>query len=242
MHDSDCFLPFAAHCRRARFIRRYKRFTVEAEAMDGADAGTTLLAHTNNTGSMMGLLRRGAPALLSPAANPARKLPYTLEALELHGSWVGVNTLSPNRMLRRAWETVAVPEMAGYDVFKSEAKVGDSRLDAVLTGPKGQLWVECKNVTMVEDDVACFPDAVTERGQKHLRELMTLADAGARVALFFLVQRTDGRCFGPADVVDPVYAELFYQALERGVEAWPYVAHVDETGIQLGERLNLARP
>lgn len=242
MPSSECRLFFPGTCREAAFIRRYKRFTVEAEAADGPDAGETLLAHTNNTGSMLGLLRPGARALLSPAANPNRKLKYTLEALELAGSLVGVNTLTPNRMLRRAWETGAVPEMIGYDIFKSEAKIGDSRLDARLTGPQGDLWVECKNVTMVEDDVACFPDAVTERGQKHLRELMRLAEDGARVALFFLVQRPDGHCFGPADVIDPVYAELFYEAQDRGVEAWPYVAHVDGDGISLGERLQVVRP
>ncbi|MDC0336087.1 DNA/RNA nuclease SfsA [Pseudodesulfovibrio sp.] len=242
MSEKTCTIPFPGRCRQAAFIRRYKRFTVEATALDGPDAGEMLLAHTNNTGSMLGLLRPGSTALLSPAANPDRKLKYTLEALELAGNFVGVNTLTPNRMLHLAWQTGTMPEMAGYDHFKKEAKVGQSRLDAYLSGDKGELWVECKNVTMVEDQVACFPDAVTERGQKHLHELMTLADTGVRVALFFLVQRPDGNCFGPADVVDPVYADLFYQALDKGVEAWPYVAHVDDMGITLGEKLAVVRP
>lgn len=237
-----CSLAFAQPCRKAAFVRRIKRFTVEATALNGPDAGATLMAHTNNTGSMMGLLRPGATALLSPAANPNRKLKYTLEALELAGTMVGVNTLTPNRMLYRAWQTGAMPELAGYDHFKKEAKTGQSRLDAHLSGDKGELWVECKNVTMVEDEVACFPDAVTERGQKHLHELMRLAETGARVALFFLIQRSDGHCFGPADFVDPVYGELFYKALGKGVEAWPYVAHVDETGITLGDRLPVVQP
>lgn len=242
MADAACFISHPGACCRARFVGRYKRFTVEAVALDGPDAGRTVLAHTNNTGSMLGLLRPGATALLSPAANPARKLPYTLEAVELHGGLVGVNTLTPNRMLRRAWETRALPELAGYDAFRAEARTGDSRLDARLDGPSGPLWVECKNVTMVEDEVACFPDAETARGRKHLAELMALADAGARVALFFLVQRTDGRCFGPADVVDPEYAELFHRALDRGVEAWPVVAEVDEAGVRLAHRLRVVRP
>jgi sugar fermentation stimulation protein A len=143
--------------------------------MDGPDRGRTVLAHTNNTGSMLGLLRPGSVALLSPAANPARKLKYTLEALSVDGHFVGVNTLTPNRMLRRAFETGAIPELRGFEAMRAEAKTGDSRLDARLDGPDGPLWVECKNVTMVEDQVACFPDAATERGQKHLRELMALA-------------------------------------------------------------------
>ena len=242
LSDATCFLPYPAPCRRGAFLDRHKRFTVRARALDGDDAGEILLAHTNNTGSMLGLLRPGATALLSPAANPARKLKYTLEALELDRGFVGVNTLTPNRMLRAAWQAGAMDEMAGYTEFRSEARIGDSRLDAHLSGPAGELWVECKNVTLVEDGVACFPDAVTERGQKHLRELMALAETGARVALFFLVQRPDGRCFGPADVVDPVYAELFYEGLDRGVEAWPYVAEVDENGISLRSRLKVVRP
>lgn len=242
MSRPACHIPFHAPCRPAAFIRRIKRFTVEAEALDGPDKGTVLAAHTNNTGSMLGLLRPGSTALLSPAANPNRKLQYTLEGLELAGSMVGVNTLTPNRMLYAAWQAGTMPELDGYDHFRKEAKVGQSRLDAYLSGQRGELWVECKNVTMVEDSVACFPDAVTERGQKHLRELMALAETGSRVALFFLVQRPDGQCFGPADVVDPVYAELFYEALDKGVEAWPYVAHVDETGISLGHRLEVVKP
>ncbi|MUM77492.1 DNA/RNA nuclease SfsA [Pseudodesulfovibrio sp. F-1] len=242
MADTACFIHHPGECCRARFVRRYKRFTVEAVALDGPDSGRTVLAHTNNTGSMLGLLRPGTVALLSPAASRGRKLPYTLEAMELHGRFVGVNTLTPNRMLRRAWETRSLPELAEYDTFRAEARTGQSRLDARLDGPGGPLWVECKNVTMVEDEVACFPDAVTERGHKHLRELMALAATGARVALFFLIQRTDGRCFGPADVVDPVYAGLFYEALERGVEAWPLVARVDRSGVRLGRRLAVVRP
>ncbi len=241
MSRISCTLSFPGVCRQAAFLSRHKRFTVEARALDGVDAGGVLLAHTNNTGSMLGLLRPGVTALLSPADNPARKLRYTLEALKIDGHFVGVNTLTPNRMLHLAWQTGAMPELAGYDEFRKEAKVGASRLDAYLTGESGPLWVECKNVTLVEDDVACFPDAVTERGQKHLRELMALAETGARVALFFLIQRPDGHCFGPADVVDPVYAELFYEALDRGVEVWPYVARVDERGISLEGKLKVLK-
>ncbi|BDQ34068.1 DNA/RNA nuclease SfsA [Pseudodesulfovibrio portus] len=242
MSRPSCHLPFPAPCRRAAFIRRIKRFTVEATALEGPDKGTILAAHTNNTGSMMGLLRPGATALLSPAANPNRKLKYTLEGLELAGAMVGVNTFTPNRMLHAAWQAGAMEEMAGYSHFKKEAVIGQSRLDAHLSDGNGDLWVECKNVTMVEDGVARFPDAVTERGQKHLRELMSLAETGVRVALFFLVQRSDGHCFGPADFIDPAYARLFYEALDAGVEAWPYEAHVDETGITLGEKLEVVRP
>ena len=228
---------------RARFVSRHKRFTVRLEDAAGHD----ILAHTNNTGTMLGLVRPGAGALLSPAANPKRKLPWTLEALDFHGTLVGVNTMTPNRMLAAAFAAGRLPELAGYARLTPEARSGDSRLDARLDGRKDgpadqpPCWVECKNVTLVEDGgVALFPDAPTERGRRHLVELMRLARTGARVALFFLVQRADAACFAPAGVVDPEYERLFSAALDAGVEAWPYLAEVTEEGIDLGARLPLA--
>jgi sugar fermentation stimulation protein A len=152
--------------------------------------------------------------------------------------WVGVNTLTPNRLLHAAWAAGALPEVAGYDQMKREARFGESRLDACFSGNGlRRLWVEAKNVTLVEDDVASFPDAVTLRGQKHLQELITLAESGNRVACFYLVQRSDGRCFAPADYIDPIFSELFYRGLEKGVEAWVYEADVSPAGIGLGSPL-----
>ncbi|WP_243547402.1 DNA/RNA nuclease SfsA [Pseudodesulfovibrio tunisiensis] len=241
VHDpAACRIPYPSGCLNAIFVARHKRFTVECR-VDGPDGMQTVLAHTNNTGAMSGLLRPGSRALLSPASNPARKLKWTLEALAFHDTLVGVNTLTPNRMLKRAWETGAIPELRGYATFQPEAKIGDSRLDAHLTSDGPDLWVECKNVTLVEDDVARFPDAVTVRGQKHLHELMTLARTGARVALFLLIQRNDAHCFGPADFVDEEYARLFYEALNTGVEAWPFVAEITDSGIALGQRLDVVK-
>lgn len=219
------------------FLRREKRFLVQVET-----AGRVFWVHCNNSGSMLGLLKPGAPALVSPAPNTSRRLPYTLEALSSGGVWVGVNTLVPNRLLKRAWETGTLPETLGYEAFKAEAKVGQSRLDAVLNGPHGTLWVETKNVTLVEDAVACFPDAVTQRGRRHLQDLMGLVERGMRAACLYVVQRGDADCFGPADFIDPVYASLFWQAMDRGVEIWPYRADVTPKGVALGPRLQLAAP
>ncbi|NJB69161.1 sugar fermentation stimulation protein A [Desulfobaculum xiamenense] len=233
---TNMLLPFPSGCVEGRFLRRVKRFSVEV-AMDGG----TVWAHTNNSGSMLGLTRPGAPVLLSPAANPARKLPYTLETIDFHGVRVGVNTLTPNRMLKAAFHAGRIPGMAGYSTFRAEAVIGDSRLDARLDGPQGTLYIEAKNVTLVEDDIAVFPDAVTERGQKHLRELMSLAAQGVRVASFYLIQRCDASCFGPADFIDPEFARLLWQAAECGVEIWPYMADVTAHGIDLGPALPLVR-
>ncbi|GLI33663.1 sugar fermentation stimulation protein [Desulforhabdus amnigena] len=195
--------------------------------------------HTNNSGSMMGLLKPGAEVLISPAQRRGRRLPYTLELIKVDGLWVGVNTSVPNRFLKCAWQSGLMRETTGYSTFKSEKKYGQSRMDAFLHGPLGTLWIESKNVTLVEGDVAYFPDAVTVRGQKHLSELMTLASQGHRTACFYLIQRADAHCFAPADFIDPSFAELFRQAQQTGVEMWPYKAVISTKGIGLGPRLPL---
>lgn len=255
-------LPLPASCRVAAFVRRVKRFSVELETADGP-----LWAHSNNSGSMLGLTRPGAPVLISPAAAPGRKLPYTQEAVWLaeragpgtadasaiedaaragtlpagRGFWVGVNTATPNRLLEAAFRAGRLPFAAGYTGLRREAKRGQSRLDGLFTGPgRRPLWVECKNVTMVEDGAACFPDAASERGRKHLRELMDIVACGERAAMFYLVQRPDGRCFAPADFIDPEYAELFAAALAAGVEIYPFRAVVSPSGIDLGPELPLS--
>ena len=144
-------------------------------------------------------------------------------------------------MLEAAFQAGRLDFARGYTECRREARRGSSRLDACLTGPSlPPLWVECKNVTMVEDDQALFPDAASERGQKHLRELMAIVAAGERAAMFYLVQRPDGRCFAPAAVIDPVYADLFLQAVRAGVEIYPYRARVSPQGIDLGELLPLS--
>ncbi|NLW81557.1 MAG: DNA/RNA nuclease SfsA [Desulfovibrionales bacterium] len=231
-------LNFSPQSCTATFLGREKRFLIHAELR-----GHPVTVHTNNSGSMLGLLRPGMDIFISPAPSPARKLPYTLELVRPGKDWIGVNTLTPNRLLQKAWTAGMLPELVGYGHFQAEAVRGASRLDACLAGPQGEFWIEAKNVTMVEDQVAAFPDAVTKRGQKHLRELMELARQGARVGVFLAVQRPDGLCFGPADYIDPTFAELFWLAVDHGVEFMPYVVHASPGGIALGHKLPLiSRP
>ena len=230
-------LAYPAGCRTGRFIRREKRFFVIAE-LDGRE----VVAHTNNTGTMLGLLGPGMPVLLSPATNPARKLKWTVEALgQRQGGgffWAGVNTSVPNRLLEALFQAGLLSWAEGYTELKREAVNGESRLDGRLTGPGlPTLWVECKNVTLVEDDVAAFPDAVTVRGTKHLHTLMRLAEQGERAAMLYMIQRPDGRCFGAADYVDAEYAEALRLAVRAGVEVYPTVVHVRESGIYYGGML-----
>lgn len=233
-------VPCSGPVAEGRFIRREKRFLVLVE-MDGRE----VWLHSNNTGSMLGLMRPGARVLASHSDSPRRKLAWTQEAVysETAGCWVGVNTSTPNRMLVSAYLAGALDFAMGYDTLRTEAKRTMSRFDGLFEGPgRPRLWVECKNVTLVEDDVAIFPDAASERGRKHLEELMDVTASGERAAMFYLVQRTDASCFGPADCVDPEYARLFWQAVERGVEIHAFEAPMTAQGIVLGRRLPLARP
>ena len=232
-------LPFPSGCVVGRLVRREKRFFVHV-LIDGKPD----VAHTNNTGSMLGLLRSGAPVLLSPARNPDRKLKWTLElvwcgdpvAYPQDGFWAGVNTSVPNRMLEAAFRAGVLPWAAGYTVFSREKVWGESRLDGLLEGPGlPRLWVECKNVTMAEDGVALFPDAVSERGLKHLGTLGNIVAAGERAAMFYCVQRPDAECFGPADMIDPAYAAGLHEAMAGGVEVYPHMAELGLEGVGLRE-------
>lgn len=206
------------------------------------DSGQRLWAHTNNSGSMLGLVRPGNPVWLSPASNPNRKLAWTLELIQVPGvGWVGVNTMTPNRLLAAAFQAGRLSWAEGYTHFRSEAKRGQSRLDALLTGPGlPPLWVECKNVTLVEDDVAAFPDAVSVRAQKHVREMEDIAAAGERAAFFFCIQRPDGQCFAPAGYIDPVYASQFLTAVSHGIECHAHRVLAEPGGIEIGVELPLA--
>ncbi len=237
---STVLVPFAAPAREAVFIGRRRRFLVDC-LMDGEP----VTIHSNNTGSMLGLTRPGSRILASPAASPGRRLPYTQEAVHVPGAgggfWVGVDTSMPGRVLAAAHRAGLLP-CPGWTRLRREVPHGASRLDALLEGDGlPPLWVECKNVTLVEDDVALFPDARSERAQKHLVELTGIVREGGRAAMFYLVQRPDGRCLGPADVVDPAYADLFWRAVDAGVDIWAFRARVEPEGVTLGERLPLAR-
>ena len=234
---NGALLKYPEGCRIGRFIRRKKRFFVLVE-LDGQE----VKAHTNNTGTMLGLLRPGAPVLLSPATNPERKLKWTVEALgQPDGQglfWVGVNTSMPNRLLTAFFEAGLLPWAEGYSSLKREAVNGESRLDGFFSGAgMPDLWVECKNVTLVEDCEAAFPDAVTARGAKHLQTLMRMKAEGARAAMLYVIQRPDGKCFRAADYIDHAYAEALAEAVAAGVEIYPVVADVRDDGIYYGGTL-----
>jgi sugar fermentation stimulation protein A len=216
---------------RGRLIKRYKRFLADV----ALDSGQIVTAHCTNSGRMTGCNQPGRPVYLSLHDNPRRKLKYTWEMIEMPTSLVGVNTLVPNRLVAKALESGQVPELAAYDTVAREVRVSKgSRLDLKLTG-RGvpDAFVEIKNCTLVESGCARFPDAPTARGQKHLQELARLKADGARAVIFFLIQRTDARRFGPADDIDPAYGAILREVIEKGVEAIAYDVAISTQGIGL---------
>lgn len=214
---------------RGRFLKREKRFFIHAQL----DDGRTVVAHTNNTGRMSGCLAPGAFIWLSPADDPQRKLKWTLELVETvadraagipGGVLVGVNTALANRLVGEALTTGNIPHLSGYRGIKAEVPYGSrrSRIDFLLTDHPEQpdCWVEVKNVTLVANEHARFPDAPSERGRKHLRELAEMVAQGHRAALVFCLQREDARSVGPADDIDPEYGILLRQVTAAGVEVY----------------------
>ena len=148
--------------------------------------------------------------------------------------------MRPNYLVREAISQGTIPELSGYQDIRSEVKYGNnSRIDLLLSGPAGSCYVEVKNVTLLCGEEAQFPDAVTTRGQKHLRELMQVVQTGGRGVIFFVVQRADAQTFGPADSIDPNYGKLLRLAIQNGVEALAYQAHVGPEEIYLTRRLQI---
>jgi sugar fermentation stimulation protein A len=219
-------------------IRRYKRFLADVRLADGR----TVTAHCPNTGSMKGCCEPGRPVYLSVHDNPKRKLKFTWELIQMPTSLVGVNTGIPNRLVYESLRSGAVSGLAGYPKARREVTVSrGSRIDIRLEDAAAdrRCYIEVKNCTLVEDDAALFPDAVTDRGRRHLEELQRLVDAGNRCAMFFLVQRTDAKFFAPAASIDPAYARELVRSVERGVEVFSYDVHIDLKGIRLKRPLPL---
>jgi sugar fermentation stimulation protein A len=216
-------------------FKRYKRFLADIKLHDSQ----YVTAHCPNSGSMKTCKEQGWKVLVSESDNPARKLKYTWEMVHNGKCWIGINTQTPNKIAREAIQNGVIPELGGYDQIQSEVKYGkNSRIDILLKGSKGTCYVEVKNVTLVEaDGYYKFPDAVTERGRKHLYELLEMVKTGNRAVMLFVIQRSDGTTFKPADHIDPEYARALIEVHQQGVEILAYQADVLPTEIKLSTKI-----
>ncbi|ABX08220.1 DNA/RNA nuclease SfsA [Prochlorococcus marinus] len=211
-------------------LKRYKRFLADVEL----DTGHIVTAHCANTGPMTGVLKPGGRVRVRYAPSPSRKLSWSWEQAQVVNQagnriWVGVNTALPNKIVRLAIEAGCFREALGEIArIRNEVKygrTGNSRIDLLLTPGENncdqrQIFLEIKNTTWTDGSLALFPDTVTERGQKHLQEMIDVLP-NARALLVPCISRNDVDLFAPGDAADPIYGNLFRQALSEGVEVMP---------------------
>ena len=216
--------------------RRYKRFLADVVL----HTGETVVAHCPNTGSMAGCDRPGSRVWLSPSDNPKRKLAYTWELVEVDyaGSLACINTSHANALVGELLRCTPPETLSGYDQLRPEVRYGEekSRIDWLLEDSGGErppVWVEVKNVTLGDSGAGYFPDAVTVRGQKHLRELAARVKAGDRAVIFFCVSHTGVNTMQPADGIDPVYGQLLREVVAGGVECLAWRAGITPHGMSL---------
>lgn len=247
-------MRFKSPLEPGTLIRRYKRFLADVTLADG----TETIIHVPNPGAMLGLTEPGLPVWMSRSSDPKRKLPLTLEMIDLPGAGlVGVNTMNPNRIGEAALAAGTVPELAGYPILRREVRYDEnSRIDILLQSspsPSGKggdgeagdgwgglapsrpsAWVEIKNVHFSRSPgLAEFPDCRSERAVKHLKALERVVDAGDRAVMLFIVQRMDCAAFTTADDIDKAYGPALREAASHGVEVLCYSCHLSPEAIRL---------
>ncbi len=216
---------FKTPLQSATLIKRYKRFLADVTT----DEGKLITVYCPNTGSMRGCSAPGSRVMLSTSPNRKRKYPQTLEMVQGDNTWIGVNTGLTNTIVAEAILEGRIQEFQGIDILTREVTVSkSSRLDLLLERGDEKIYVEIKNCSLVEDGWAMFPDAVTARGTKHLKELAKIVEQGHRGVIFFCIQRMDADRFRPAAHIDPLYAETLAEVSKKGVQV--LVAYQAEIG------------
>ena len=216
------------------FIKRYKRFFVDIKI-----GNETVVAHCPNTGSMMGLLKEGNQVWLSKSDNPMRKLKYTLQIIEDKNSKIGVNTHLTNKIVLYALNNKKIESFKNIKYIKQEVNFGkNTRFDFMVSDEKKKSFIEVKNVTLSrKKSVAEFPDAVTSRGLKHIKELIKAKKKGFDIYLLFLIQRDDCNNFNLAKDIDPEYCELLVKAVKKNLNVLCYDCKFSSKGIKLNRKI-----
>lgn len=230
-------MKWSSPLQEATLVKRYKRFLADIHFNN-----QKFTAHVPNTGSMLSCWEPEWKCAISTSDNPNRKMPHTLELTWNGETWIGVNTANANKLALQWLQEGKIPELIGYAKIQPEKKINEkSRIDFYLEGHGSAppCYVEVKSVTLKKDGIAQFPDSVSERGQKHLQELIKLKTEGLRAAMLYIVQREDVSAFMPATELDPEYSKLFYDALNAGVEILIYQCKMDLTEISFKRSLPL---
>jgi len=207
-----------------KLIKRYKRFLADITL----DSGEEITAHVPNSGAMTSTIAENCDVWVSYHDNPKRKLKYTLELTKIEDQYICTNTGHANKVAIEAVKNEKIQELLGYESIKPEQKYGkNSRIDILLENENEKCYVEIKSVTLKIDDSLAFPDAVTSRGEKHLRELEDMVKEGHRAVMLYMVQRTDQLPFRLAHEIDKKYYETFQEVRKNGVEVLVYQSTID---------------
>ena len=222
-------MQIAGQLVQAEFVSRDNRFRVTVEVQ-----GQPVWAHLPNSGRLGELLVPGRRAILIKRPSDRRKTQYDLHLIELQGRWVSLDARLPNDLVEEALLGGILPDLAGYSTVRREVPYGRSRLDFKLEGDtRPPCLVEVKSVTLVLDGLACFPDAVTMRGRRHLEELAGAVEAGYRAAVVFVVQRDDALGLRPHDESDPAFGRTLRDVARRGVELYAYACRVEPGRVEI---------
>ena len=228
-------MKFKGKLLQGTLIKRYKRFFVDIKYQN-----ETITAHCPNSGSMMGLLNKGNSVWFSEASNPERKLKYTLEIVNVDKKLVGINTQLTNKIVLEALNQKKIKNLVKFDHIKTEVKFSDkTRFDFLISNNKEKCFLEVKNVTLVRSNkTAEFPDAITSRGTKHLKELINAKKKGYKSCILYLIQREDCKSFKIANDIDQEYKTTFNEALKNGVKMLCYDCKLSDEEIKLNNQIS----
>ena len=216
------------------FIKRYKRFFVDVKINR-----STVIAHCPNTGSMLGLLKKGNKVWLTKTSNPNRKLKYTLQIIEDKGTKIGVNTHLTNKIVLDALKKNLLQEISGDIKIETEVKFGkNTRFDFLVSTNNYKAFIEVKNVTLSRNQgIAEFPDSVTTRGAKHINELVKASKQGYKIFIAYIIQREDCKKFIISADIDPVYSKLLSKAVKKKLNVLCYDCKFSLKGIKLNKKI-----
>jgi len=227
-------MKFKVRLLQGLLIRRYKRFFVDIKYNN-----KTIIAHCPNSGSMMGLLKKNSKVWFSKSNDPKRKLKYTIQLIEVNKKLVGINTHLTNKIVLEALEKKKIKSLLTFNTIKSEVKFSDNtRFDFLISNNKEKCFLEVKNVTLSrQNNIAEFPDSITSRGTKHLRELINAIKKGYKSYLLYLVQREDCNFFKIAQDLDEEYKNTFDIALKNGVKILCYDCKLNNEEIRINKQI-----
>ena len=214
------------------FLERPIRYLARVE-IDGQE----IKAHVPDPGRLPGLMIRGRRVRLVYNPGPKRKTDYSL-VLVRHGDiWVSVYPAFANKVVENELAHGSLSCLNGFESFNREVKCGESRFDFQLEFLDVKAFVEVKSVSLVEGGVGKFPDAPTQRGVKHLKELIALRRKGYRAAVLFVSQRSDARSIISNDQIDPLFGEWLRKAHLASVELYAYNCSVTKNTVSIKNQI-----